>query len=242
MVNTDYNIKATANPLGISDLYAGRTVYICDTANAENTVDVNNIGILELAKNIPNATWIVIIKDTKQLYNEYGYNLLYIIEGTQEDKARLYGIEAKNKIDIDTSSTVTRGDGEEVTKTTMSSLIPKDEFAIAAMQAIIPTIPNTISMDDATIYSLAVKSYKIAEAMINIGTLARSADGKEKESSDSVPIDTNNLGSNNDKILYNILESIKDNNKHLKDLVTVINSIPSINVNSMPTLNVNSID
>lgn len=221
----NYDIQATANPLTKSDLYEGRTVCLSNV----NT-NPNNIGILVKSNSSDKLIkWQASINNVVYHFDSNG-------KCKENNSIVLYGIRTTVNLDLTTDSSITRGAGAESVVTSLNSLIPKDQFAICALEALISTMPNAISMDDSTILSLAIKSYKISQAMLYIGTLARAADAQVSPSSDPVSVDGNNLTDNLEKILYNINETLKsiktqDANHHSSG-VKIADIVPTVKVDN----------
>lgn len=215
----NYNILPTVKALDGSELYIGRTVCFKDVVS-----DTNNIGILEKAyPNERNAVWAVNINNIRYTYTADNYKLPKGRSGYDSTDVtyRLYGIETSNDLIIEDTNKVTRGDKD----VTLSTLNVKDNFAIAAMQGIISNIPNPLSMDNATIMTIAVKSYKIAEAMCNVGAYARTEDSSsstDNPDNEPVDVDKNNLSDNIETLLYNIWQALLADTKHTKENGIVI--------------------
>lgn len=195
-----YDISA-GTALGKDDLYEGRTVCLADVAT-----NPNNVGILE--RHMNNGTfdyWTATINNITHRFDNAANCL-------DDNTIVLYSLVLGSGIslDVSTNQAITRGAGSSAVTTTLSTLTPKDQFAICALEALIGTMPNASSMDDATILMLAVKSYKISQAMLYVGTLARSGDATPSGgSTDPVNVDSNNLNNDIAKILYNLNENIK---------------------------------
>lgn len=261
MSTVNYEIRATDNPLQSNDLYEGRVVCFNDVQ-----LNPNRVGILR--KNLNSNTsvvWLATINNINYNFDKNGY----VLSDGGRTNTRLYGIVTTSGFDlnVDTNKAITRGSGTSEVTSTISTLTPKDHFAICALEALIGSIPNAIAMDDGTILMLATKSYKIAQAMLRVATLARAVDEPTEESEDPIEIDKNNLSSDTDKILYNISEAIKENTRVVKEEGVIIRTtedtgpiniattepietevsnidkvkfdgIPSININNTPSVNV----
>lgn len=226
-----YDIAPTDNHLKSSELYVGRTVCFANVSTNPNLVGV----LVRSTDSTINGVWSATINNVKYIFDKNG-NCLNTPSGENVSNYRLYGIKTNVDLDITDSSTITRGAGSNAVTTTLNSLIPKDQFAICAMEALIATMPNAISMDDATILLLATKSYKIAQAMLYIGTLARGADAQSSQSQAAVPVDAANLSDNTQKILYNINETLKaiklqDANQH-NDGIKIATVTPTLKVDN----------
>lgn len=195
-----YDISAGAI-LGKDDLYEGRTVCLADVAT-----NPNNVGILE--RHMNNGTfdyWTATINNITHKFDNAANCL-------DDNTIVLYSLVLGSGIslDVSTNQAITRGAGAQTITTTLSTLTPKDQFAVCALEALIATMPNASAMDDATIFMLAVKSYKISQAMLYVGTLARREDATPSGgSTDPVSVDSNNLNNDIAKILYNLNENIK---------------------------------
>lgn len=215
----NYIVNPTQNPLDRSQLYEGRTVCYSNVLSHPN-----NVGILKASRdNATAGVWEATINNTLCYFDKNGYLLDekgVVITGSGAQ--RLYGVVVSDDLDIDDSQSTTRGSGT----VTITSLMAKDHFAIAAMQSIINTIPNTLAMDDATIVLVATKAYKIAQAMLQVGSLARELDSSEGSSGGSPgTVDVDNLNSNEEKLLNNIYKALEALNSKQDNVVTKLNEI-----------------
>lgn len=193
-----YDIRPTESPLTRNQLYAGRTVCFQGV-----TTNPNLIGILvDGDKSGHSAYWRATINNVLYTFDIDGNCL--------EDSSKvLYGVVTDVDLEFSESSSITRGSGDDERTTTLTSLIPKDQFAIAIIESLLNNVPNVLAIDDATIMALVTKAYKIAQAMLYIATAVRGADNQAEESEDPVPVDEANLTDNVEKILYNLNETLK---------------------------------
>lgn len=125
-----------------------------------------------------------------------------------------------------TSQGITRGvseGSEEVA--TLSSMEPRDQFALYAMQAIMRSLPSPQAIDDANILSNCRAAYRWAQGMMIASADARAERKKQEESGgDSEEqsatttrsvVDTS-TGTDTEKLLGNIAASVDDLTKQMK--------------------------
>lgn len=198
MSNYYYDIRPTESPLNRNQLYAGRTVCFQGVTTNPNLVGT----LVDGDKNGHSAYWKATINNVLYSFDIDGKCL--------EDSSKvLYGVVTDIDLEFSESSSITRGSGADERTTTLTSLIPKDQFAIAIIESLLNNIPNVLAIDDATIMALAIKAYKIAQAMLYVATAVRGADNQAEQSEDPVPVDEANLTDNVEKILYNLNETLK---------------------------------
>lgn len=231
----DYNIKPTLAPLTFNELYEGRLVCFNDI-----TTNPNNVGTLELSKNVPGAfgKWTAIINGVRYFFNANGAKVEDTI--TSATTPILYGVEYDTPIIPEQSGTRTRTSSETGKSDTVSlkSMTPKDYFACHALTALIQKIDNPLSMDDGKIALLAAKSYKIAQAMAIEAYGSRENDNASstEAGTDYVEVDSDNLTNDTDRLLYNINESIKANTKSNKETGIKISNIDKVKFDGTPTV------
>lgn len=106
-----------------------------------------------------------------------------------------------------------RGDADEVESVEISSLQPREQFALAAMQSIINKLDTPILLlDGYKITQISSLAFNIANSMMNLSAEYRAKTEHTTEPSDTVAVDGSTLSTNNEKIMYNIsshLESVK---------------------------------
>lgn len=234
--NYNYNIKATTLPLTFNELYEGRLVCFNDVA-----INPNNVGTLELSKNVPGAVgkWTAIINGVRYFFNANGAKVEDTITGATTPI--LYGVEAKTDIDPTIKTSTTRTDSLPPGKSPTVSLLtmtPKDYFACHALTALLQRVENPLGMDDGNITLIAAKSYKIAQAMAveAYGSRENNDASSTEEGTDYVDVDSNNLTNDTDRLLYNINESIKANTKSNKETGIKISNIDKVNFDGTPTV------
>ena len=140
--------------------------------------------------------------------------------------------------------TQTRSPSEGRNRTvSISNMEPRDYFALEAMKIIMQGIPHPEAADDATILFVARASYKWS-----LGMLEAAADSRLGESttpSTDIDVNSNDLQSDTDKLLYNICEALK-NGVTVKGsatdddapIRTKIAEMPAVSFNGTPSVNV----
>ena len=170
----NYIAEPTDNPLEAGELYEGRTVCFSNVLT-----NPNNIGVLDASRrNCTAGVWKATINNSLNYYDKNGY-MLDATGSIVTPNVRLYGV-TSSTLNITESQAITRSGGSTVTITDLSA---KDQFALAAMEAIINGIPNPLAVDDGTIVLIATKAYKFAQAMLQVASMARSADEASSSSS-----------------------------------------------------------
>lgn len=200
-----YKIVPTTNPLSSEQLYAGRTVCYSDI-----TTNPNNVGILEDSRSIPGSkgVWTAVINGVREYFNIIGAKIENNVVGTTPV---LYGVLSDGDIDPTLSNASTRTStvpGESNT-VSITYMLPKDYFAAEALNALIMKHPAPLSMDDGTIALIAAKAYKIAAAMAKEAYDSRENDPSSSQSGDYVNVNSSELQTNTERILYNVSESLK---------------------------------
>lgn len=123
-----------------------------------------------------------------------------------------------------TKQSVTRAatDGEDTSKTSVdiANLEPRDQFAMQALVAILRGLDRPECYDDANILVVCQAAYRWAQGMMCACADARyrnasSSSGGTEEETKKVTIDTNSLGTNVEKLLYNISATLE--NQKLQD-------------------------
>lgn len=97
---------------------------------------------------------------------------------------------------------------EGVDPGSIASLEPRDQFALAIMQAIVSKMPNATSVEDSTILQHSYAAYRWAQ-----GLMIAAADQRAEASgggSSTIVVSQNDLQGNSEKILYNIAEYMKN--------------------------------
>lgn len=224
-----YSIIPTTNPLTADLLYEGKVVCFNDIQT-----NPNNVGILNKnGKHLDNLIYEAVINNTRYVFDKDGK-----INGLGNPV--LYGVLSNGDIDPTISTAKTRGASEqgEANTVSLTTMSPKDYFACEALNALIMSHPNPLSMDDGTIATMAAKSYKIAQAMAKEAYGSRQNDKKSEEESGTayVEVDETSLQNNTERILYNINESIKANTKSNKETGIKVSNIDKVKFDGTPTV------
>lgn len=157
------------------------------------------------------------------------------------------------EIPVKRDTVASRGDSESTESIEISSLQPREQFALAAMQSIINKIDTPILLlDGYKITQISTLAFNIANSMMNFSAEYRAKTEHPTEPADTITVDGNTLSTNSEKIMYNIashLESVKKSldilNTTFKDQeakvkkVNVTNTDPiKVNINEMPNVNI----
>ena len=152
-------------------------------------------------------------------FREGGSGFLYMVDSkTYEcnfagvsmdgDPAKqLFMIEAELE---ETRGTVaSRGEGDAKEEISIDVLQPREYFAMEAMKSIIGTMEDPLHCTTFTVEEVVNKSFEFAQAMMTKAAAVR-AETRENPEQEKIEIDTQNVTSTTDKILYNIQASLQD--------------------------------
>lgn len=260
-----YNIDITSSTLTSAELYEGRVVYFntnptvpdtdsndndtdtdTDTDSNDTDIDPNDVGILELSRNVPGAdgVWTAVINGIRYNFNANGAQ---VKAGVHSNTPVLYGVVNFSSIDPTIHNSTTRGGGQGESNTvSISYMIPKDYFACNALNALIQKIDNPLGMSNGTIALLAAKCYKIAEAMAIEAYNSRENDKASPTSgAEYIDVTPESLNNNTDRILYNIGETLKlamttidENDEAVVSAGIKISEIPNIILDNTSQLSI----
>lgn len=202
--------------MAVSKLSASEAVLDRDELQIGKTVcfktistDTNEFGQLQKSDNTSKGVYMAYLNGTKYYFDNNG-------NCATDDNIAIYGVTSPS-LSIEETSKVTRSSGDTVS---MNTLLPKDYFAIEAMGMLLNNVDNVESIDDATVYALVTKAYKIAQAMIDVGSDARTADEKAIDSKVTTTVSgtesVTNLSSNTEKLLNNIYAVLNAFNNSFK--------------------------
>lgn len=199
--NVRYIVKASDDPIAMSDLQEGLTVCFDDVAEHPN-----NIGILTSTPvgNIEKGRWYAQIGGSIYSFTNTGQCI-------QDYTKILYKPEyITGTLSVNKSNTTRSVDEHQhIEFTSILTMLPKDNFAMAAMQALIQKYNgDALSMTSGTISAIASKAYLFGQAMFEQASLAREAD-KNADPYAQIDIDPEDLTEDTDKILYNMLNVMK---------------------------------
>lgn len=130
------------------------------------------------------------------------------------------------------STETTDGGGEVIVDT----LTARDQFAVQALKAIMPSIESPTTVDNSVINFYCDVAYRWAAGMMNAAANTRST----YEDTTKQTISTESLETNTEKILYDISQSLdkgaSDTRKitELPDLV--VDTLPSLSIGQMPNV------
>ena len=109
-------------------------------------------------------------------------------------------------------ATRTRGNtGQSTTgKVTITSMEPRDQFAVRAMQTMIGKLDHPEALDDASMLMYAYASYKWAQAMVLAMADSRNTDGSEGSTPSGGSVSPGDLQTNTEKLLYDMSQLLKN--------------------------------
>lgn len=142
--------------------------------------------------------------------------------------------------------TITRGLGSSYT---IISLNYREQVAVRMLQAMLPTMGNVLSFDDAKIKNLVSRAFYIATEFTNQAIEIRNANSTEPQT--DLEINPSELTDYTDQILYNIMQSVKkgvaikgevvEAGSTATPIITKLHTDSEVAVTSMPTTDVNVI-
>lgn len=131
-----------------------------------------------------------------------------------------------------------RGDSEGTESIEISSLQPREQFALAAMQSIISKLDTPILLlDGYKITQITTLAFNIANSMMNFAAEYRAETKLTTEPSTTVEVDETTLTSNGDKILYNLAAHLES----LKKSVDIINNTLTDQINKTKKIDIASV-
>jgi len=109
-------------------------------------------------------------------------------------------------------ATRTRGSTGQSTTTdvTITSMEPRDQFAVRAMQTMIGKLEHPEALDDASMLMYAYASYKWAQAMVLAMADSRNTDGSGGSTPSGGSVSPGDLQTNTEKLLYDMSQLLKD--------------------------------
>lgn len=93
---------------------------------------------------------------------------------------------------------------------TITSMEPRDQFAVRAMQTMMERIDHPEALDDASMLMYAYASYKWAQAMVLAMADSRNTDAPSGGSTPSGSVNPGDLQTNTEKLLYDMNQLLKD--------------------------------
>lgn len=96
------------------------------------------------------------------------------------------------------------------TDVTITSMEPRDQFAVRAMQTMMERIDHPEALDDASMLMYAYASYKWAQAMVLAMADSRNTDAPSGGSTPSGSVNPGDLQTNTEKLLYDMNQLLKD--------------------------------
>ena len=190
--------------------------------------DLSMTGILKSSKRF--TTYYVVI-DGKTLYiNNLGVVMRSVPEDASLVNKTVQIVTCEMKTSYGNQQGITRGVSEDSeTVATLSSMEPRDQFAVYAMQAIMRSLDEPAEMDDANILFNCRAAYRWAQGMMIASADARAEkkkstdEGESGEGGDSgeqsgttrSAVDTSG-GTDTEKLLGNLVSAVDDLTKQTK--------------------------
>lgn len=142
------------------------------------------------------------------------------------------------EIPVKRNVVASRGDSEGTESIEISSLQPREQFALAAMQSIISKLDTPILLlDGYKITQITTLAFNIANSMMNFAAEYRAETKHTTEPSTTVEVDETTLTSNGDKILYNLAAHLES----LKKSVDIINNTLTDQINKTKKIDIASV-
>lgn len=143
-----------------------------------------------------------------------------------------------------TRSSGESGDGHNAIAV-LNNIEPRDQFAVQVLNAMLINADHPESFDDAKCLMFSRAAYRWAQAMMIAA--ADSREGESTEPSTAVNVNSGDLQSNTEKLLYNIGEYLK-NGVTVKGTTaegtvpvqTKITEMPNVTLNGTPSVNVSN--
>ena len=140
---------------------------------------------------------------------------------------------------------MTRAVTEEEKVVSVDSLTVRDNFAIAALQALICKHENPIECSTATCKYISDKAYEFANAMMLSSSEARAqyeeGEGGDSETEGTVDVPTADLANNTEKLLnniYKVLEAQKTQDQTQFEAGVKISNIDKVKFDGTPTVEI----
>lgn len=127
------------------------------------------------------------------------------------------------QIPVKRDTVATRGDSDSTESIEISSLQPREQFALAAMQSIIGKLDFPILLlDEYKISQIAMLSFNVANAMMNYSAEYRAETKQVENPPETVGVNGETLTTNTEKILFNLTTHIEGLKKMVEKLNTTI--------------------
>lgn len=185
--------------------------------------------------------------------------------GGCDDKNPDHALKMLNaEIPIKRDTVASRGDSDTSTENiNISSLQPREQFAMAAMQSIISKLAmeDILLLDGYKITQVTTLAFNIANSMMNLSAEYRAETKQNENPPTEIEVDETTLSSASEKIMFNINSNIKSLTEELKKfnlefkanedktkkvnitnttaIETKVTNTPSVNVNNTPSVNIN---
>lgn len=153
-----------------------------------------------------------------------------------------------------TRSAGSSGEGQSATAV-LSTMEPRDHFAMNVLSSMLVHMENPEAKDDATMIKYSRAAYRWAQAMMIAA--ADSREGTSTTPSTQVDVNSGDLQSNTEKLLYNIADSLKNGiiikpktgeplqtETKVKEMPTTthvtVDGTPNVSVSNSPTVSVSN--
>lgn len=167
-----------------------------------------------------NGRYLITVNNVLYEVNAYGESM------NVSPSVQFHMVESTLPTSYGTSQTMTRGvSTDESDVADLSSMEPRDQFAIHAMNAMIRNIEHPENANDATIMLYSKAAYRWAQGMMIASADARTAakkdegGGGEEETTKGIAVDVTSA-SVSEKLLNNIVASLDKLTKQVSDSMT----------------------
>lgn len=134
-----------------------------------------------------------------------------------------------------TRSSGSSGSGRSSTAV-LSTMEPRDHFAMNALNAMLTHTEHPETLDDATCLMYSLAAYRWAQAMMIAAADSREGTSTSQGGTTQEEVNAKDLQSNTEKILYNMNESLKDIRKQMEEVVKVsIDGAPEVDEPDSPS-------
>lgn len=210
-------------PFNLTKALQGTPVTLAAETSGTTDFDVKTqAGILTTTA--VNGRYLITVNNVLYEVNSYGESM------NVSPSVQFHMVESTLPTSYGTSQTMTRGVGtDESDVADLSSMEPRDQFAIHAMNAMIRNIDHPENANDATIMLYSKAAYRWAQGMMIASADARTAakkdegggggGGGEEETTKGIAVDVTSA-SVSEKLLNNIVASLDKLTKQVSDSMT----------------------
>lgn len=221
-------------PFNLTKALQGTPVTLAAETSGTTDFDVKTqAGILTTTAE--NGRYLITVNNVLYEVNSYGESM------NVSPSVQFHMVESTLPTSYGTSQTMTRGvDTDESDVADLSSMEPRDQFAIHAMNAMIRNIEHPENANDATIMLYSKAAYRWAQGMMIASADARTAakkdegggGGGEEETTKGIAVDVTSA-SVSEKLLNNIVASLDKLTKQVSDSMTASKTQSTTNTTAL---------